>query len=317
MYSFREKSVIIWLMNRFVKIRLLKSGGRIMKKLLTWLLLLSASLFFAHPVNADADTTANSEVFASIYRQGVSKGILTESNSSEAEFVKYCSTEAFPMYLKYVEVDPGTSFEQYVADENYFVSCNPNNDHPDTISADNSQSKGKGYSIFSSFIAAKSGYSMKAGDILVCHGTDSAGIFAGHAAFATSANYILEMPGPNRTVEHPSKESFFKKHTGKGKYVDVYRIKKHPHYADAASTYAYRHLYKNPKDRPKYGFQSGLYSMKDSYCSKYVYYAYYKVLPKGTLKTYNNWHIVHPFTFVGNFQGDFKASYLHQITSWK
>lgn len=44
-----------------------------MKKLLTWLLLLSASLFFAHPVNADADTTANSEVFASIYRQGVSK----------------------------------------------------------------------------------------------------------------------------------------------------------------------------------------------------------------------------------------------------
>ena len=133
-----------------------------MKKLLTWLLLLSASLFFAHPVNADADTTANFEVFASIYRQGVSKGILTESNSSEAEFVKYCSTEAFPMYLKYVEVDPGTSFEQYVADENYFVSCNPNNDHPDTISADNSQSKGKGYSIFSSFIAAKSGYSMKA-----------------------------------------------------------------------------------------------------------------------------------------------------------
>lgn len=146
-----------------------------MKKLLTWLLLLSASLFFAHPVNADADTTANSEVFASIYRQGVSKG----------------------------------------------------------------------------------------------------------------------------------------------KYVDVYRIKKHPHYADAASTYAYRHLYKNPKDRPKYGFQSGLYSMKDSYCSKYVYYAYYKVLPKGALKTYNNRHIVPPFTFVGNFQGDFKASYLHQITSWK
>lgn len=36
--------------------------------------------------------------------------------------------------------------------------------------------------------------------------------------------------------------------------------------------------------------------------------AYYKVLPKGALKTYNNWHIVHPFTFVGNFQGDFKAS---------
>ncbi len=285
-----------------------------MKKIFTSLLLISMSLFWAKPVSANTETKPNQQLFESVYQQGKNRGILNDNNSSEKEFIKYCSSEAFPEYLEYIKVDPGSTFEQYVADENYFVSYNPNNDHPDTISASDHQSSSNPF--FSSFVAAKSGYKMKAGDILVCHGTNSTGRFAGHAAFATSANYILEMPGPGHTVEHPTKGAFFKKHTGKGKYVDVYRIEKHPHYADDASTYAYRHLYIRPQDRPKYGFEYGLYNMTESYCSKYVYYSYYKVLPKGAIRTYVGPHILHPFTFVGNFNGSFTASYIHKVTSW-
>ncbi|AZA24536.1 MAG: hypothetical protein DF199_00765 [Lactobacillus delbrueckii subsp. lactis] len=56
------------------------------------------------------------------------------------------------------------------------------------------------------FISAKSGYSMKAGDILICYGggssNNSLSNFPGHAAIATSAGYILEMPGTkNRSAK--------------------------------------------------------------------------------------------------------------------
>lgn len=175
-----------------------------MKKRIILMALLSFSgLLLADTVRAESETAADLKLFESVYSEGKSKGILTDSNSSKKEFVKYCYSDAFPRYLEYLKLDSTTSFEQYVSDENYFVSYRNKDDHPDTISASDHQSNRS--SLFTSFIAARSGYKMKGGDILVCHGKSGTAYFVGHAAIATSANYILEMPGPGRTVAHPSK----------------------------------------------------------------------------------------------------------------
>ncbi|WLS85033.1 hypothetical protein [Lactobacillus apis] len=50
-------------------------------------------------------------------------------------------------------------------------------------------------------------------------------------------------------------------------------MKNHPKYAKKAATYAYRHMYL--KDNPSYMITSNLYHKSPSYCSKYVYLAYW------------------------------------------
>ena len=52
----------------------------------------------------------------------------------------------------------------------------------------------------------------------------------GHAAIASSSKYIMEMPGKkiSKHATHTKKATFFKRHTGGPRYVEVYRIKNTP-----------------------------------------------------------------------------------------
>lgn len=123
--------------------------------------------------------------------------------------------------------------------------------------------------------AAHNSYNMKAGDILVVFGrnSDYKSRIIGHAAIATSSKHVMEIPGVNHRAWYSSKKGFFYRNTGKNRFVYVYRIKAHPHYADAASTYAYKYMYK--KDNPTYFISTNLYHKSPSYCSKYVYLSYW------------------------------------------
>ncbi|WP_409022212.1 hypothetical protein ACE83Q_00605 [Dellaglioa sp. P0083] len=164
--------------------------------------------------------------------------------------------------------------------------------------------------------AARSSYSMKAGDILVCYGSNSdlTGNIVGHAAIATSKGWLLEIPGKKyNKAKHTSKKDFFQQHTKKGAHVEVYRINKHPHYANDAAQYAWDHMYK--KTNPTYQITTNLYHKSPSYCSKYVYLAYQW---GATKKALTQWgiHIVTPHGLPGNFVGSFKPNYIHKITSY-
>ncbi|MBC1923029.1 hypothetical protein HCJ80_12905 [Listeria grayi] len=156
---------------------------------------------------------------------------------------------------------------------------------------------------------------MKAGDILIVYGTRITPRYIGHAAIATSSKYVMEMTGPKHKSEHNTKAAFFKRNTTGSKYVLVYRIKKHPHYADDASTYAYKHMYK--KDRiQKYYISPRLYHKDPSYCSKFVYLSYYWGATKSSVKYLTEIHIVTPHALIGDFKGTFKPSKIHKITKY-
>ena len=143
----------------------------------------------------------------------------------------------------------------------------------------------------------------------------------GHAAIATSAGYILEMPGTkNRSAKknarHISKKEFFTAHTKGNDYVCVYRISKHPHYANDASTYAYNYMYKD--GNPTYSIVKGyeLYKKSPSYCSKYVYYAYWKGATSSAVNKYPKywWGKLH--SLPNYFSKSFHPSYIHKITKY-
>ncbi|WP_289451322.1 hypothetical protein [Lentilactobacillus kefiri] len=128
-------------------------------------------------------------------------------------------------------------------------------------------------------------YHMKGGDTLVTYGgkgwKGSSGGFPGHVGLAISNNKILEMPGvpKGKSSAHNariiSKKHFFKLHvTGaKNEKVVAYRPA-NERYRKEAVSYAYHHMYK--KHNPKYKITWNLYKENPSYCSKYVYLAYWR-----------------------------------------
>lgn len=255
-----------------------------------------------------ASVVNTSDEFVKTYNIGVDKKIIKPSEMSQSEFVSLCKNSVYPAYLQAVKDDPGLTFQKYIADDNYEQPIEQPGDKPTTVTAESHMNS-------LSRTAAHNGYSMKAGDILVCYGTNSAGKYLGHAAIVTSSKFVLEMPGYGHTVWHTSKQAFFKSHSGNGKFVYVYRIKKHPYYAKYAQDYAWHHMYK--KTRPSYNLNPFLYQKSPSYCSKYVYLAYYWGATKKSVKYYSSGiHYVHPHTFIGNFVGSFKPNNIHKITSY-
>ncbi|MGQ5708474.1 hypothetical protein [Lactobacillus sp. PSON] len=262
--------------------------------------------------------------FIKAYEAGRSKGILNDENMSKSNFIELCKKSVFPAYLEYSKDNPTVSFAQYIADDNYEVPRLQPGDHPTTVRANDESDNGKYSALFPSLIAAHSGYSMKAGDILICYGSDSMGKYVGHAAIATSANYILEMPGTlngrrsaKNNARHISKKDFFTTYAnGSGKYVSVYRMKDHPIISDHASTYAYRYMYKT--GNPTYSLVAqaqDLYTKSPSYCSKYVYYAYYQEDPS-TVFMPPTPILLRPHNLMNQFMPAYKVSYIHKITRY-
>lgn len=264
---------------------------------------------------SDTSSHQNSE-FVQAYNEGRQKGILTDNNMTRGDFIQLCKKSVFPAYLNYVQNNPTVSFSQYIAEDNYEVPELSPKDNPTTVSAHNDSHSSAFSSLFTNLIAAHSGYNMKAGDILICYGTNSMGKYVGHAAIATSSKYVLEMPGYLHRAEHHTKEYFFKHHSGGSNYVLVYRIKAHPKYADAASTYAYNHMYK--KDNPLYAITSNLIHKSPSYCSKYVLLSYYWGATKSSVRTsYNDSTIVRPHDLATHwFKGTFKPTCIHKVTKY-
>ncbi|MCI1923191.1 MAG: hypothetical protein LKJ64_03865 [Lentilactobacillus buchneri] len=128
-------------------------------------------------------------------------------------------------------------------------------------------------------------YHMKDGDALVTYGgkgwKGSSGGFPGHVGLAISSNKILEMPGVPKgkssaqNARIVSKKKFFKLHVAgtKNEKVVAYRPA-NERYRKEAVSYAYHHMYK--KHNPTYKITGNLYKKSPSYCSKYVYLAYWR-----------------------------------------
>lgn len=264
----------------------------------------------------------NNNKFLEAYLSGVNKGIINSKNMSKEDFIELCKDSVFPAYLEYTKDNPQVTFEQYVAMDNYEVPKKVPDDNPTTVRGSDENNSKNMWSPFLNLVAASNGYSMKAGDILICYGTNTIDKYIGHAAIATSANYILEMPGYKsgeysraHNAHCTSKKNFFKKYAnGKGKRVEVYRIKQHPKYADVASTYAYRHMYK--QDNPYYQLPSALYDKSHSYCSKYVYLAYRYGAKASSVKTHLSTYQVPPYELTWEFSSSFTPAHIHTITQW-
>lgn len=255
----------------------------------------------ANAVDVKASSARSSDEFKKAYNTGKSKGIITDENMSYKDFVSLCKSSVFPAYLNAVKEDSTLTFQSFIAQDNYEVSPEDSG-------------------ITSSALLRATGsssYNMQAGDILVVWGSNSMdkATAIGHAAIASSSKYIMEMPGKKNSkhATHTKKATFFKRHTGGPRYVEVYRIKKHPKYANKAATYAYRHMYL--KDNPSYMITSNLYHKSPSYCSKICLSC---LLVGGKLKKYKNGgqHIVTPHGLTDNFVGSFKPIRIHKISTY-
>ncbi|GGE33291.1 hypothetical protein GCM10011391_09930 [Pullulanibacillus camelliae] len=276
-------------------------------------LALSVILFSENMANADAvETTDNHTVNCpATYQQGTDAKIITQS---KAAYEKTCEKVIVPAYHRYLNSGETGSFEEFAAD-NYYEQEAPGlkGDVTTNVTAMGPESTKSGVH---PMMNGKTGYKMKAGDILVVYGRSSSSHFIGHAAIATSSKYVLEMTGPGHKSDHHTKANFFKRNTKGSSYVLVYRIKKHPTYAKNAASYAYHHMYKGA--RPSYFISTHLYHKDPSYCSKYVYLSYYWGAKKSSVKKWPEYtHIVTPHGLVGNFKGTFKPNKIHKVTSYK
>ncbi len=75
-------------------------------------------------VSASSNNTDNSDEqseFIKAYNTGKEKGILTDQNMTQSEFLSLCKESVFPAYLEYQQTHPTVPFAEYVADDNYEV----------------------------------------------------------------------------------------------------------------------------------------------------------------------------------------------------
>jgi uncharacterized protein YycO len=270
-------------------------------------LILSFTFIGVHDTYA-ADNSDYSNEYLQTYQAGIKAGIINPKHVSYEAFADECKTEIAPVYKTYLKQGGTGNFQQFAADNNY---------DQDPEGAENEQStNANGIQILKANTTnARKGYHMKAGDILICHGTGSTGYFLGHAAIANSSKYVLEMEGSGHPNVHTKKKTFFQRNTKGKAYVLVYREKKHTTYAKKAASYAYNNMYKYTYIW--YMITTNLYHKSPSYCSKYVYLAYYwGDFRKGIRNWHDSPHIVTPYGLIGNFQGSYKPSKIHKITSY-
>lgn len=261
----------------------------------------------SNPASQSQVTVNYRDYYPVAYQQGSKQGIIRQS---PAQFTQECQRELGPGYARYVKEGGNVSFPDY-AELNYYGQVDPGaaGSRPQTIRM---HANKKPILSYSTKKHSKS-YHMRAGDIFICHGTSSVGAFVGHAGIAKDSKSVLEMPGPGKRAHNTSKKTFFKDHAINAyTYVDVYRMKNRSAPKKAAS-YAYRKMYK--KHNPRYAITTNLYHKSPSYCSKYVYLAYYWGATRKSLKYYKyNFHIVRPYGLIGNFKGHYKPKHIYTIT---
>lgn len=268
------------------------------KKVYLFVILISIFGVSAGKVQAD-----DIQSFDSVYQAGKNAGIITDSYE---EFIKKCKEELFPAYLEFTSQDNSLSFAQYAAINNYNQTPKPDK-NTEVIKLDNNGDRSAG-----------SAAHIKAGDILVCYGGSSTGGILGHAAIAISSSNVLEMPGGSgkelkkNTREYPLSKFYDKHAKAKGdKYhILVYRVVNHPQYAKTAANYAWDKMYS--KGRLDYSIFAPMYQINPSYCSKYVYLAYWYGNKHKGLKGNLAW--VMPHTIQNCFIGGYKPKQIYNIT---
>lgn len=270
-------------------------------------LLTFITAFFCLSILGQARVTVDYKDYYQVtYSQGLKSNIIHQSNDT---FLSECQRELGPGYVNYVRSGGKESFPAF-AKANYYGQddLEETNSHPQKLVFNHSDKN-----VFAHTTLKHShGYHMRAGDILVCHGTSIVGAFIGHAGIASSSSHVLEMPGPNRRAHNTSKKVFFKNHAINAyTYVDVYRLGKKS-VAKKAAKYAYSHMYKH--HNPRYVISTNLYHKNPSYCSKYVYLAYYWGATKKCLRHYKNGvHVVTPYGLVGNFTKHYRPYFIEEI----
>lgn len=245
------------------------------------------------------------------YYIGKKEGKITDDYST---FIKKCKNDLMPKYMNLYQENPTLTFAEYAAANNYDQDLPTESNTQNVNVNDISDTSTVQNPLFPSLYKA-SRATIKAGDMLICHGTNSSGRFLGHEAIATSSKYVLEMRGPEGAKNnnyHTPLTRFYKDHlNGRGDYIVVYRIKKHPIYARDAAQYAWDHMYKN--NHINYLTTTNLYHKDPSYCSKYAYLAYWWGTSHKGMKGSLMW--VFPFTMINVFQGSYYPSAVYKLTS--
>lgn len=293
------------------------------KILVRWIVLITIIVGGVFSVNivGKADGSPDYRSYYLIaYQEGVNSKIINSRKVKFSMFQNQCNEEFSKMYVNYLKDGGDESFPEYMKD-NYYGQDDPGAgsksvasttaiSEPDPQNYDHYRTK-----------AIRRGYHMKAGDILVCHNSNSLEGVPGHAAIVNSAGYIMEMPGykfhTKKNARIVTKKKFFRAHSGGKKYVMVYRMRRHPHVAKKAARYTYYKMLKH--HNPTYSiFTMKLYKKSPSYCSKYVYLAYDW---GGTKKPVKQWwggrHMVTPYGLIGNFKNSYKPAAIHRIVAYR
>ncbi|GCD87211.1 hypothetical protein KB1253_23690 [Lactiplantibacillus plantarum] len=278
-----------------------------MKRTVFFTLVLSFIIIFPS-VQISADTTPNYQnYYQQTYIEGTQSGIIKENYSN---FVKQCDIDLAPAYLNFIKGDGNLTFPEFAKENNYDQGSPEETDTQNIAISSNTKPNS-----LSTVKSAASKAKIKSGDMLICHGTNSSGKFLGHEAIATSGNYVLEMRGPEGAKNnnyHTPITTFFKNHLKKtGDYIQVYWIKSHPNYSSDAAKYAYNHMYISNKIN--YLTTTNLYHKNPSYCSKYVYLAYWWGTSHKGMKGGLMW--VFPFSMANVFSGTYKPSYIYKLTT--
>ncbi|MCT3399369.1 hypothetical protein [Lentilactobacillus hilgardii] len=285
-----------------------------LKKCTRFIFLIFATILFGVSVLSpdDANASSTNDIFRSAYNIGRQKHILTNTNMTFKDFKAICKNSLFPSFLKQLKANPETTFQQYIAKDHYEVPIHRVGDHPQTISLKKANVTA---SQTDNSSTDQSNYQMKPGDILIIYGTSSfkeAKIF-GHCAIAISSNDILHMPGMNLGTQQWTKKRFFDYYTGRGSYIEVYRMTSHPEYAKEAAQYAYNDMYKT--NSPVYNLEPWLYQKEKSYCSKYVYLAYWFGAAHAALKRFiTGFHYIMPHHLIYDFSSGYSPADIYKVT---
>ncbi|MBU5275160.1 hypothetical protein KQI03_11050 [Levilactobacillus brevis] len=295
------------------------------KILIKWAILVatvSGGISTGNMIGRAAATPDYQDYYVSTYQEGVNSKVINKQKVTFTMFQKQCNEEFSQVYVNYLKDGGEENFSQYMRD-NYYGQDDPGaSSKPAPVTTAISEPTASKYYHYRTK-AVRKGYHMKAGDILICHNTNSMKSIPGHAAIVNSSGYIMEMPGTKhvgkkKNARIVTKKHFFKQHSGGSAYVMVYRIMHHPHIAKKAARYAYYKMLKH--HNPEYSIFKGeqLYKKSPSYCSKYVYLAYDW---GGTRKAMKQWwggvHIVSPYGLVGNFKGSYKPTAIHRVIAYK
>lgn len=184
------------------------------------------------------------------------------------------------------------------------------------IVADNESKKPSTKGVISP-MASYEGFAIKKGDIFVTDGTSFNGL-TGHAAIATTSNYILDMPGfkiqTSKGMLNTSRQStvadWIKYYAAKGT-VWVYRVDpKYEWVANAAGDWADKHYYSSTgsatQDKfPEYSFSLLTSDTSKSYCSKIPYQAYYYGSGDLPFMVPVALSIIAPYDLINHFQPEY------------